>query len=357
MPRSDNQKARILALYQILQRYSDESHGLTMAEILKRLESQYDIETTRQTVQSDFALLDYVLKIPIKESDKRPIEYTLAKREFSADDLLLLIDSVQAFPVIPLDRKRLLVEKLKTLCSIHEAKRISLKAAASEKTSNYDEGTWEKICLIERAIREENYIRATYPLCGFSKDVRLVKEEITYEIRPIEIYYSNGKAHLYGNYSVDDWWNPEHGIKKTGSFKIELLKCEDVYHYRFKRDRELPPDEVLLEQIPLKSVSLDKDRKEKVTLQCEKTSLAIVKEKFGAEIQADEIDDETYRVTVKTEITPEFLGWLFSMGTGVKLLSPLHATQRMKQWLREVSKMYGVAESHREDVGSSSKDV
>ena len=277
MPRSDNQKARILALYQILQRYSDESHGLTMAELLKRLESQYDIETTRQTVQSDFALLDYALNIPIKESDKRPIQYTLAKRELSIEDLLLLVDSVQAFPVIPIEQKRLLVEKLKTLCSIHEAKRLSLKAAASEKTSNYDDETWERICLIERAIREENHILAKYPLCGFSKDVRLVKEEITYEIRPIEIYYSNGKAHLYGNYSVEDWWNPERGVEKVGSFKIELLKCEDVYHYKFKRNRECPPDEVLLEQLPLKSVTLDKDRIEKVTLQCEKAFLAYVK--------------------------------------------------------------------------------
>lgn len=72
MSKSDNQKARIFALYQIMKRYTDETHGLTMKEILLHLERDYEIVSTRQTIESDFALLENPLGIEFDCTFEKP---------------------------------------------------------------------------------------------------------------------------------------------------------------------------------------------------------------------------------------------------------------------------------------------
>lgn len=111
MPCSDNQKARLFALYQILYQYTDETHDITMNGILEKLNVLYEIETTRKTIADDFTILDLALNMPVKESDTRPKRYSLEKRILSFEDLELLFMCIQANSSVPLERRRELVKK------------------------------------------------------------------------------------------------------------------------------------------------------------------------------------------------------------------------------------------------------
>ena len=46
-----SEKARVFALYQILKRYTDDTHGITISEMLTRLDKDYGIKTIRHTVE------------------------------------------------------------------------------------------------------------------------------------------------------------------------------------------------------------------------------------------------------------------------------------------------------------------
>lgn len=337
MPRSDNQKARILALHQIFNRYSDESHGLTMADILGKLENQYDIETTRQTVQSDFALLDYVLNISIRESETRPVQYYLEKRTFSTDDLLLLADCVQAAPSVTPERARNILSGLQTLCSTYEAKRLALKLNAAECLYGFDEETQQKIHSIAQTIQDDKPLSFHYPYYEFSKDTCPICLKDHYVVRPLETFVVNNLPFLYAYGGKTSNHMQNHSFL---CFRIDVLSDLFIREYPTHNKLKIPNNEPPEEQTNIAPVPLQSIQKEKVSLQCRKDLLTLVYDRFGREIVIDKVDEENFHAIVQTEITPEFFGWLFSMGTGVKLLSPLYATQRMKQWIKEIEGIY-----------------
>lgn len=56
MPKSENQKLKLLYLAKIFQEKTDEDHGITMTEIMAEL-AQEDIRATRKTLYADIKLL------------------------------------------------------------------------------------------------------------------------------------------------------------------------------------------------------------------------------------------------------------------------------------------------------------
>ena len=56
MPKGTNQKLKLLYLMQILQERTDESHGLTMQEIIDGLKA-YDVTAERKSIYTDIELL------------------------------------------------------------------------------------------------------------------------------------------------------------------------------------------------------------------------------------------------------------------------------------------------------------
>ena len=56
MPKSRNQKLKIIYLYDILKRQTDQDHGITMRQILSQLEA-YGVTAERKSIYEDIALL------------------------------------------------------------------------------------------------------------------------------------------------------------------------------------------------------------------------------------------------------------------------------------------------------------
>ena len=64
MPKSDNQKLKILYIWDYLQKNSHEENPVRAAELIAMLENQHDIRCDRKTVYSDIAaLMDYGVDI------------------------------------------------------------------------------------------------------------------------------------------------------------------------------------------------------------------------------------------------------------------------------------------------------
>ena len=112
MPKSDYQKARLFAVYQILQRYTDDTHGLTKRQILEKLEQTYEINSTRQTVDLDLALLEYPLGIHYDTTFEKPRKYSLSTRHLQFEDIKAIAESVQENPFLPPVQKRRIINCL-----------------------------------------------------------------------------------------------------------------------------------------------------------------------------------------------------------------------------------------------------
>ena len=130
MAKKCNQKMKILHLAQIFLKETDESHPLTIKEIIAKLEL-LDISADRKTLYQDFdELRDFGYDI-ISEQKGRNFYYYLGSRDFELPELKLLVDSVQSAKFIT-DKKSLqLIKKLESIPNkgaINKARRRAIQA-------------------------------------------------------------------------------------------------------------------------------------------------------------------------------------------------------------------------------------
>ena len=91
MPRSSNQKLKLLRIYNYLLEYTDGEHTVTAADIIKELE-RYGIPAERKSIYSDLeALADMGVDVQ-KSADG----WFIGEREFDLPELKLLVDAVQS---------------------------------------------------------------------------------------------------------------------------------------------------------------------------------------------------------------------------------------------------------------------
>ena len=121
MPRTSNQKLKLLYLADILLSKTDEDHPLTLREIISKLKG-FDILADRKTLYQDFEVLrEYGYDI-ISEKRGRSCCYFLGERSFELPELKLLVDSVQSAKFITDKKSGALIKKLESLTSRHLAK-------------------------------------------------------------------------------------------------------------------------------------------------------------------------------------------------------------------------------------------
>ena len=111
-------KVKILYLLKILQEETDVAHGLTMAQIIERL-AEYGVSAERKSIYDDIkALREF--DIDVKTYQRNPIEYAIERRDFTIDELMLMVDAIQSCRAITDSQAKLLVTNIKQLASSHE---------------------------------------------------------------------------------------------------------------------------------------------------------------------------------------------------------------------------------------------
>ena len=95
MEGGNNQKLKILYLMKILLEKTDETHSITMPEIIAELKA-YGVNAERKSIYSDIENLRlYGLDI-IGEKEDKAFSYRVGNRQFELAELKLLVDSVQS---------------------------------------------------------------------------------------------------------------------------------------------------------------------------------------------------------------------------------------------------------------------
>ena len=125
MPKSDNQKLKILYILDYLERNSHENHYVNAAELIRMLQN-HGISCDRKTVYSDVAALqDYGVDI-VSEPGKNG-GYYIASRNFEPHELKLLIDAVQSSRFLTEKKSQELIQKLCAECNEQDAKLLTLR--------------------------------------------------------------------------------------------------------------------------------------------------------------------------------------------------------------------------------------
>lgn len=153
MPKSSNQKLKLLYLLRILQKETDEEHYLNSQQLIERLE-KYDISAERKSIYDDIArLTDFGYDI-IHVKNKSGSGYYMGSREFELAELKLLVDVVQASRFITLRKSRELINKLEQFVSGKEAQQLQRQVYVAGRVKTDNESIYYNVDFIHRAIQE-----------------------------------------------------------------------------------------------------------------------------------------------------------------------------------------------------------
>ena len=338
MKRSDNSKSRQAALWQVFQRHSDDQHGLSMTDILTYLERDYDIQTTRQSVANDFLMLEMVLNIYIEpDNSVRPVLYYWTNRPFSAHDVEQLAESALTSPLLTIDQAKDLIGKLKTQCSDYTARHIWKNAEITKQRREISKETIEMLSSFQEAIESEALVSIHYKSLLFCKAAHPEMQDTVYDIYPYEIVFTNNMPAVIALIKPQKEQDSDTKKEDTTSFRLFFINRITKVSIKQSQEADNSKRSRFIRNYPSENIKV-----EQITLQCNQSIMPLVYDRFGSEISVDRITDDACRATVNTVITPDLFGWIFSFGDSIKLLTPLHATQRMKQWLKALNSSYGL---------------
>ena len=156
MPRSANQKLKLLYLMQMLLQRTDENHVLTVQEMIDGL-AAHDISAERKSIYADMEALRQ-FGLDVVQSRGRAAGYYIASREFELPELKLLVDSVQSSKFITHKKTLSLIKKIESLASVYDAQLLQRQVYVRNRVKSMNESVYYNVDEISDAIARDREI-------------------------------------------------------------------------------------------------------------------------------------------------------------------------------------------------------
>ena len=333
MPKSPNQKLKLLYLMQLLLEKTDAQHPVSMEEIIRHLAAN-DIAAERKSLYDDIeALRRFGLDIGMTKA--KPGGYYLASRDFELAELKLLVDSVQASQFIT-ERKTLqLIKKLESLCSVHEARLIRRQVVVSGRIKHMNESIYYSVDAIHNGIAEDRQISFRYFEYTVAKRKSYRHGGKTYVVSPYALMWDNENYYLIA-------YDAEAGRIKH--YRVDRMESIAVTEH--SREGKEAFDAHDMGMYTHKNFSMFGGEEMAVTMVFDNALVGVVLDRFGKSVPITKVDDAHFRITAQVAVSPQFYGWLFGLGTAAKVLAPAAVVDGMQKMLADVARGYGEETPH-----------
>ena len=160
MPRSTNQKLKLLTLCRLLWENTDEDHPMTVAQLIQALEAE-GIRAERTSIYDDMeALRTFGLDVQSRKG-KSP-GWFLGERPFQLAELKLLVDAVQSSKFITQRKSGDLIRKLESLASRHQARQLQRQVYVDRRIKSMNESVYYTIDKLHSAIANRRTVTFKY---------------------------------------------------------------------------------------------------------------------------------------------------------------------------------------------------
>ena len=328
MPRGTNQKFKLYRLAQIMLEKTDEEHFITMPEILAAL-GEYDITADRKSIYTDLKDLE---KLGI-EVEGEPVgnryHYHVINRPFELPELKLLVDAIQSSKFITERKTTALIRKLEKLVSKYEAMKLQRQVYVSGRIKTMNESIYYTVDAIHNAISENKKIQFQYFQWNVKKEMELRHNGAYYHISPWGLSWDNENYYLVGYDSYAD--------------KIKHYRVDKMLHIQMsdeKREGKEHFQKMNMAEYARKSFGMFGGKEQQVKLLVENSLAGVIIDRFGKDVMFIPADEKHFTVNVDVRVSRQFLGWIISLGEGVKIVAPDEVVAQMKKEIERLVRQY-----------------
>jgi len=303
-------RLRILYMYQLLLKYTDQDHPLTTNQIRALMEKEHGLTMHRTTVSSDVELLNYA-GYPIHVKRSRANKYYLEEGQFQLAELKILIDAVESSKFITEKKSAELVEKLTRLTSETNAEDLKRHLYPSGRVKSGNEKGYYIVDAINSAINCGKRISFLYTDYNMKKQQILRNEGNPYTVSPYALIWNGDYYYLVG------WY---HEKERMNTFRVDRILTQPTV---LKEDAGPQPEDFDIRKYTKEVFRMyDTQETAEVTLLCDSTVMRGIIDKFGEDVRIRARDESHFAATVTVCPSPTFYGWIFQWGGQIKIEDP-----------------------------------
>ena len=329
MPKGANQKFKLYRLAQIMCEKTDETHYLTMPEIQKELE-KYDIIAERRSLYESLKdLEEFGIEVEGERSG-RGYRYHVIGRQFELAELKLLVDAIQSSKFITEKMTNRLIGKLETLVSQHDAADLRRQVFVSGRIKTMNETVYYSVDTIYNAISQNKKIKFQYYQWNVKKEMELRHNGAWYHISPWGLSWDDENYYLVG-YDSEAELIKHYRVDKMLRIKMSTEAREGKEHFK----------QLDMADYAKKSFGMFGGKEKTVKLLVDNCLAGVIIDRFGKDIMLIPADENHFTVNVDVHVSKQFLGWVFSLGEQVKILSPEDVVEQMQGEVKRLVEQYG----------------
>lgn len=327
MDNSTSVKLRTLYLMQILLQKTNEEHPLNATGLAKELE-YYGMTIDRKTVYKDVEILrDFGLDV--QQAKGTGGGYFIGSRDFELAELKVLVDTVQSSKFITSRKSMELIKKLSLLTNEFEARQLQRDVFIYNRIKSSSETIYYIVDDLQNAIRNNKQIRYKYGGWNMQKKLEPVEKGKEFHVSPWALTWSDGNYYLIGY---------QHDTRDIRHYRVDkiqkLVICDEP------REGKEYFKNFDLALVMKKTFGMFRGKDEQVTLECDKSMIGVIIDRFGKECMLIPVDEEHFHVNTLISISPQFYGWLSGLSGKVNIYSPKHVREDYKKYLEGILKNY-----------------
>ncbi len=321
MPRSSNQKLKLLCLARIFYENTDAEHPMSVKELIGEL-ARYEISAERKSIYDDIELLR-VFGMDICTLRDTGVRYYLGKREFELAELKLLVDAVRCSKFITQKKSDVLLKKLERLAGKHEASRLHRQLTLTSGLKTENEEIFCSVELLRRAMSENR--RACFRYFEWSPEKKRVTrhEGAFYTVSPWALTFDDENYYLLAYDAAAD------ALKH---YRVD--KMLELYIDTERREGKEKFERLDLSQYTRQVFGMYGGELVSVRLCCERSMAGIVFDRFGTDIVIAN-HGEHFEFTAKVMASPTFYSWVLGFGKRVRVVSPDFVRENIQRLARE----------------------
>ena len=325
MPKSDNQKLKIIYILEYLEQNSHQDHPVRASTLIEMLENRYGITCERKTIYSDIAALQQfgvdIVSVPGKNGG-----YYIASRNFELPELKLLIDAVQSSRFLTERKSRELIEKLCKQCSVHDAKLVRRDVVVSGRVKSMNESIYYNVDAIQGAIAENRAI--TFRYFDWGLDGRRVYRNKEYIASPYGLCQDNENCYL---------------LAHSERYNVTSYRVDRMADIKLTDSPRVPCPELTGKNLQAHAARLFQmysGTESEVKLRFHRTLVNVVIDRFGKDVMLIPDGEEHFVFTVRVAVSPMFLSWVIGFGAKARILYPESVIEECRALCREAMAQY-----------------
>ena len=327
-------KIRLLRLWEILKKETDEDHPMGTTALINRLNAE-GMKCNRATLYGDIALLN---KFGYEILCTRAIsnEYYVVNRDFDIPEIQILIDAVQAASFVTENKTPVLVDKLAQLAGSQRAAVLKKNIVEFSTVKGDNELIYYMVDEITTAITKKKKIEFYYFDLGIGKKkvyrmrTTVQGERRKYVVNPIATAFHDDKYYLL-------CYNDRH--MTLTQYRIDRMENVKMLDEDLTPNPELKASNIARHKRSL--FDMFGGQKEEISFEADVSVLDAVYDRFGNAVRVVNIGDGKALCSVEVQVGRPLITWFIGFGSALKVRSPESVVEQIKDLLKETAANYG----------------